>query len=327
MAEAPTRLLAESATASSDGIAATYPSSVGAYPSSLRERIAAIREQVTAVIPADESPTATKRGWTSFFVSEHEELTFADAKYGQEAWPYRALVALHSLPVQLGGVLLLSADFLVIIIELIIELHVPSCDLVERDGVSCCAPALGAVGAPVGLCAAGLQAAGNAACDSDKWPVAAATRPVLLWTSIAIGFCFALELLLHLAILQERFLRNPLYVADACVVTTALTMEMILVSKKQYGHAALGALPILSRSWRFVRIGHALFSMKAKKARTQLAPLHGASATSTASSVKALLDVMEEEARRLEESAMDEAGGGSTSPAARSREAPATAAV
>jgi len=194
-------------------------------------------------------------------LSHHEELEVVQDHYGKYSLAARTLELLHSMPVQLAGMGLLVLDVCIIITELFLDIKFPSCHTTQRDGISCC-PVIGSTVADA--CGSGLmQTPYEVVCESR--PAVKVAHSALVWTSVAIGFTFLLEVLVQASILQRAFLRNPLYVADALIVVTALSLEISLYSAGSNGQAALSGLLMLSRTWRFVRIGHALYMMHSLK--------------------------------------------------------------
>jgi len=94
---------------------------------------------------------------------------------------------------------------------------------------------------------------------------------VLLWLSVTILSLFGLELLILFCIERTVFLRNPLYVLDAVVVASALTIELYMYATHANQElAAISGLLIVSRSWRFVRIGHAIYMVNKKNEETHV---------------------------------------------------------
>eukprot|EP00808_Paulinella_micropora_P021371 g61055.t1 len=105
---------------------------------------------------------------------------------------------------------------------------------------------------------------------------------VFFGASFLIMSLFALELLLLVVALGLRkFVRNRLYVLDLVVVAVALALEVLVRLKEireEEHHARsepgdssalleeqlannLSTLLLLSRTWRFVRIGHGVFEV------------------------------------------------------------------
>ena len=211
------------------------------------------------------SAQSSKRfdGWKRHLVSQHEEMKLVKTRYGDNSPAYQFLHALHSLPVQIVSMLLLGVDTVIIITELFLELSYPNCWSVQHEGISCC-PEDSHVFKTSASCGPGLQPyKGEVACvphDGVK-----VVHAALFWTSVTIGFIFLTELLALFSILQLNFLRNPFYVGDFIIVLTALTLELWLHAHHSNGQAALSGLLMLARTWRFVRIGHAIFAMRQKK--------------------------------------------------------------
>ena len=201
--------------------------------------------------------------WAKYLLSHHDELEIVERRYGKDSTSSRVLEALHSMPVQMAGLVLLSLDVMIIITELYLDIHFPSCQNTQRDGISCC-PAPGLDDA-TSLCGAGLQMERSFVVVCEARPAVKVAHSALIWTSVTIGLVFLLEVLAQLLILQLAFLRNPLYVVDMLIIVVALVLEISLYMASYTGQAALSGLLMLSRSWRFVRIGHALYTMSSMK--------------------------------------------------------------
>ena len=70
-----------------------------------------------------------------------------------------------------------------------------------------------------------------------------------------------IELLLLSSVLRMNFFQNPLYVLDFIVVTSSISLELYLNSLGANKHTEeMSGLLVLARLWRFIRIGHGIFS-------------------------------------------------------------------
>lgn len=177
---------------------------------------------------------------------------------------------------------LLVTDVIIVFVELFFGAEYPSCDLIKRDGVSCCPAADGGQGsghrllgesmyqrglAAVGsehhsLCAAPLVEAADAiiGCDEHKWAAVHTAHTALFACSVAILSLFQVELLCLVVVLGADFFFNPLYVVDLIVVTLSLTLELVLFSLGQEHQADLVSALIFARVWRFMRVAHGLLA-------------------------------------------------------------------
>ena len=84
----------------------------------------------------------------------------------------------------------------------------------------------------------------------------------LTYISLTILIIFAVELFGLLAAMGAQFFRNLLYTLDINVVTVAIVVDLIVLSKGEDDGASVGVveLVIVARCWRFVRIVHGLYA-------------------------------------------------------------------
>eukprot|EP00573_Skeletonema_grethae_P001969 CAMPEP_0201688496 /NCGR_PEP_ID=MMETSP0578-20130828/2244_1 /ASSEMBLY_ACC=CAM_ASM_000663 /TAXON_ID=267565 /ORGANISM="Skeletonema grethea, Strain CCMP 1804" /LENGTH=311 /DNA_ID=CAMNT_0048172833 /DNA_START=13 /DNA_END=948 /DNA_ORIENTATION=- len=199
-------------------------------------------------------------------------------------WQYRLLKVLNSPTVQHIIIVMLLLDVFIIFIELAIDAFYPSCDLIERDAVSCCTSdevvdshdGAGEVhrfmaginrllaekgdGHYSDLCTAPLvETSDSAGCDDHKYPGVHIAHEVLFSFTLIILILFEIELLLMMYLLgPKKYFSRLLYALDLLVVTVSLILEIIFrVVHEDILNDLVGIL-ILFRVWRFVRIGHGL---------------------------------------------------------------------
>jgi hypothetical protein len=201
-------------------------------------------------------------------------------------WQCCLLAILNSPTVQHIIIAMLLLDVSVIFTELAIDAFFPSCNLIERDAVSCCsadeggdphAAAAGeahrfmagtvrllAEGGSDGhhydLCQAPLVMTGNpAGCNDHKYPGVHVAHTVLFSLTLIILILFEIELLMMIYLLGPRkYFSRMLYALDLFVVTVSLVLEITFrVVDQDILHDLVGIL-IVFRLWRFVRIGHGL---------------------------------------------------------------------
>jgi hypothetical protein len=90
-------------------------------------------------MPAVESASADLlERHASCLISQHEEMAFVERRYGEHAWQARAVHWLHSVKVQIASIVLLGIDFLIVIVELYLDMEWPACTTITRDAISCC---------------------------------------------------------------------------------------------------------------------------------------------------------------------------------------------
>ena len=224
----------------------------------------------------------------SWMLSEQEEMEYVEGKYGPHALPTQIVHFLHSVPTQIASIGLLALDIIIILVELKLDMQFPPCYIILRDATSCCnithepAPPhhhdLHAITehGHANLCPAGLTAMPDyqAGCDYHAHPQIHTVHDVLFFLSVFIACCFAVELALLFLIEGAMFLRNPLYVFDAMVVSSALFLELYMNSIGNDDLAAFAGALVFTRLWRFVRVGHALYMVKKKKGSVATDKIH-----------------------------------------------------
>lgn len=205
----------------------------------------------------------------SCLISQHDEVHLVEAKFGHHAWQTEVVHFLHSVKVQIFAMVLLALDIIIILVEIFLDMEFPSCRIITRDATSCCnvsysysgVETAGRLLAGADLCDAGLVAVPEfrAGCDYHQHEAVHVAHDVLLWLSVAILSIFGLELIILFGIECVIFLRNPLYVLDAMVIASALGIELYIKTADSSTQelSTITMLLILSRSWRFIRIGRA----------------------------------------------------------------------
>lgn len=212
---------------------------------------------------------------------QHGELSFVKKRSGNESWRYRLAGYLHSHSVQKALLLLLLLDVAVIFIELFLEAEYPDCRYVERDAISCCPAASddshGSVGSHGSISHSSsahgsddehhaicispfVDSTSPAACDEHKHEWVHISHDILFSLSMAVLALFQLELLGLLAAIGFRlFCSNPLYVLDFVIISISIVLETVgRAYHELYGQFAHAV--IVARIWRFIRIGHGIFT-------------------------------------------------------------------
>ena len=199
-------------------------------------------------------------------------------------WQCRLLGILNSPTVQHIIIFMLLLDVIIIFIELTIDAFFPSCELIERDSISCCPSDEGVDSNGAGevhrlmaginrllaekggdghhsdVCTYPLvETSYQAGCDEHKYPGVHTAHQVLFSFTLIILILFEIELLLMMYLLGPKtYLSRPLYVLDLFVVSVSLVLEIVFkVVHEEILYDLVGIL-ILFRVWRFVRIGHGL---------------------------------------------------------------------
>jgi hypothetical protein len=222
---------------------------------------------------------------TRFVMPTREfENDVAVERHGGDSWKTKAVQFIHTKPVQFTLIALLLIDVIVLFIEMFISASFPSCSSVEEDGISCC-PAteeqavrwLSEATAndaheQHNLCESPfLSTTYPVACDEHKYPGLHTAHVVLRAISISILTVFLVELsVLMIAIGVRHFFHKFYYVLDLFVISFSLILEILFVLTNNNQAADLAGLLIIARLWRFVRIGHGIFSSTAEVAKQQL---------------------------------------------------------
>mmetsp|Transcript_9414 Transcript_9414/g.16105 ORF Transcript_9414/g.16105 Transcript_9414/m.16105 type:complete len:308 (-) Transcript_9414:533-1456(-) len=197
-------------------------------------------------------------------------------------WQCRLLEILNSPTVQHIIIVMLLLDVCIIFTELAIDAFYPSCNLIERDAVSCCNEGVDSHGAgEVHRFMAGInrflaEKGGDehhsdlciapfvetdypAGCDDHKYPGVHVAHEVLFSFTLIILILFEIELLLMVYLLGPKaYFSRPLYVLDLFVVTVSLVLEVVFAVVHEDILNDLVGILVLFRVWRFVRIGHGL---------------------------------------------------------------------
>ena len=193
---------------------------------------------------------------------------------GTDSWQYKVLHVLHSSKMQTFLASLLFLDVLILFAELALLTIYPTCNLVERDAISCCPmdntqeDGHGrwlAGGSPEhDYCDEGLQAMKDyqAGCDSHKWHKVHTVEKFLIALTLAILVIFFVELTITMIALKPKvFFRQLFYALDYFIVSVSLGLEILFILRGDEISASLFGLVILGRIWRFVRIGHGIVEL------------------------------------------------------------------
>mmetsp|Transcript_6223 Transcript_6223/g.12408 ORF Transcript_6223/g.12408 Transcript_6223/m.12408 type:complete len:347 (+) Transcript_6223:62-1102(+) len=207
----------------------------------------------------------------SFWLSAKEEAEMVEREFGKHSWRSKLTQLIQSRKVQVGLLLLLLVDVIVVLTDLFLDAEFPPCSIILRNAHSCAAfggsgGSSGSSGSHSGsgsgsghsLCEEGTYETGApAACDEHQHDIVTVAHKVLLWLSVSILSVFMLELLALTAALGAKFFRNRLYVLDFLVVSISLTLEVVVGAVLGPGDFTIApGIIILVRIWRFVRILH-----------------------------------------------------------------------
>jgi hypothetical protein len=230
----------------------TVPAMPGKSPRTTRRAKQLSTKSLNWGVPADTSAT-------QHVMEEH----------GEDSWQFRVLKKLHNPKVQIFFAGLLLLDVLIIFAELALLTLFPTCDLVERDAISCCPVA--AEDSPAArflseashedFCAPGLEAflEYEAGCDEHKHENIHKIETFLFSLTLAILSTFFLELTLMMVALKPRiFFRQIFYALDYVIVSVSLALEATFHALGDDVLQSLIGLVIMGRVWRFIRIGHGI---------------------------------------------------------------------
>lgn len=184
---------------------------------------------------------------------------------GHDSWRYKIVKFIHSKKVQYFLMGLLLLDVLILFVEMFLLATYPMCNLIERDGISCC-PAedqkntrfLGG-GGYEDICPAGTVEFGKASCDAHKWHDVHVAEKVFVALTILILSTFFVELNVEMiAVTPSVFFRQVFLLFDYTIVTVSLGLELMFVIKDNLNLQSAVGLIIVARLWRFVRIAHGI---------------------------------------------------------------------
>jgi len=233
--------------------------------------------------------TAFKKWWV---VSTHEETAMVEKRRGKHSWQAKIVHFFHAPKVQVFFITLLVLDVMIVFVELFVDAEFPRCDIIVRDATSCCNASDTLTGSHRRLleedffeyghrflASASSSASGSASgssdsghhghhamcepytiglkadCDAHQHEAVHQLHDALYIISVTILSAFALELLLLFAALDRQFFHNLLYLVDALVVSSSLSLEIVL---KTTPAGELSHALILARLWRFMRVAHGL---------------------------------------------------------------------
>jgi len=204
-------------------------------------------------------------------IANHEVTLHVGNEEGTDSWQYKALHFLHTSKMQIFLACLLLLDVLILFAELALLTIYPTCNLVERDAISCCPITdehtdvrLLAGSSDHDYCEDGSQAMKDfkAGCDSHKWHKVHTAETFLISLTLAILGIFFVELTITMIALKPKiFFRQIFYAVDYFIVSVSLALEILFVFRGDDISASLFGLVILGRVWRFVRIGHGIVEL------------------------------------------------------------------
>mmetsp|Transcript_12233 Transcript_12233/g.33935 ORF Transcript_12233/g.33935 Transcript_12233/m.33935 type:complete len:356 (+) Transcript_12233:241-1308(+) len=205
---------------------------------------------------------------------------------GVDSLEARVLRVIHHKRTQIGLASLLVLDIIILFTELALLTLYPACQLIRRDGISCC-PAqddahehfLRSLAASSGddshddhhYCEQEGTVAlfdYEAGCDEHKWHTVHRAEEFMYGLTMTILFVFWIELLILIWALKPKvFFRQFFFVSDLVIVTVSIALELTFKFMDDDTLTAMVGLLILGRVWRFVRIGHGIVEVTADAAR------------------------------------------------------------
>ena len=178
-----------------------------------------------------------------FVLSHQNENEYADKHYGPGTWQCRLLGFIHSHRVQATLLFLLGVEVIGLFASIFLNLEYPRCDIIEKSCIAVNASSLEVNGA----CAA--------ECIHHQFVEDAELGLEIL--SLVVLSIFEIELLCLLLLLGRIFFYNVAYITDFLVVTVTIAL---IASVQTEVERNLSGLLIFTRVWRFVRVGHGIFT-------------------------------------------------------------------
>lgn len=178
-----------------------------------------------------------------FVLSHQQENEYADQHYGPGTWQCRMLRFIHSHKVQATLLFLLGVEVIGLFVAIFLNLEYPACFIIERSCIG------------VNTSSLELDGACSAACVHHKDVEAAEFGLEIL--SLVILSIFELELICLMLLLGRMFFHNAAYILDFVIVT--ITIGLIASVQTEVERNVSGLL-IFTRTWRFVRVGHGIFT-------------------------------------------------------------------
>lgn len=196
--------------------------------------------------------------------------------HGAESWQAQVLHFIHRNSVTYFLCGLLLSDVFILFAELYLTAEFPSCNLVERDAISCCEAgangnddhaavrllndAAGEEDHNHNFCEMGYPSDYMAGCNPHQYPGVHTTHLVLQSMTLVILSIFSCELFLLMAAMGVRaFFSNIYYCFDLFVVVTSLVLEIVVMTLQDGQVEIFIGLLVFGRIWRFIRIGHGIF--------------------------------------------------------------------
>jgi hypothetical protein len=227
----------------------------------------------------------TRGHWFFQIPTNKDERAHVHSFHGPTSWRAKVLRFLHRPSVEFTLMGLLMLDVIILFVELFIFAEFPSCTIVERDAISCCPMSSGEnhserwlASEHYDLCEEGSEGEYPATCDEHKYPGVHTTEVLLRSITFIILSIFMVELLLLIAACGIRkFMSHLFYVVDLVIVSVSLALEIVVIMLDESQLELAVGLLILTRVWRFVRIGHGLIAttheLTAKEQETRIEKL------------------------------------------------------
>jgi len=172
---------------------------------------------------------------------------------------------------------LLLSDIIILFMELFLLSQYPSCHIIERDAISCCAVDddhkdnnehrwLASSDNNHHYHCTNPNTQPNkdydATCDTHKWSTIHTIEKVLFGLTITILSIFFVELNIEMIALQPQiFFKQFFFVMDYVIVTTSLVLELTFYILDEATIQSFIGLLVLARIWRFIRIGHGIIEL------------------------------------------------------------------
>jgi hypothetical protein len=212
-----------------------------------------------------------------FVPTDSDEMHLAHHVHGEQSWQARVLRFFHKQSVQYLLMGLLLVDVLVLFFDLFLLAQFPSCSIIERDAVSCCASHEGEApqerlrllaeldgnGAGEEICLApGTVGSYPAGCDPERYPHVHQAEGAFFIITITILSIFLLENIVQIVVLSPQvYFRHFFYVLDFLIISVSIALEIVFRVHDDEALQSVVGLLVVGRVWRFVRISHGLIEV------------------------------------------------------------------
>ncbi|CAB9506865.1 expressed unknown protein [Seminavis robusta] len=226
--------------------------------------------------------------------THHDVEAHVEEEHGADSWRYKVMGFLHQKKVQYALMGLLLLDVIILFIEVTLLAMYPTCDIIRRDGISCCSDTIyngtddhnhmrflaAGGGGYQDVCQEANEGSYlqlipepniSIGCDSHKWHAVRAIEKGLFICTMTILSVFFLELNLLMVVLRPSvFFRQLFYLLDYIIIGVSLAFELFFFTLHDYLSSSLVGALVVFRSWRYVRISHGIVGVTHELAEQKL---------------------------------------------------------